>query len=353
MYWTFVRGAMRLRARRLLLAFSALAVAAALSTALFSIYSDVERRVRSEFSSYGANLIVTSPAATVPLTAVTLARASGAIAAPFLFTTGTLSSQPVSLAGVDIQAAQELTRFWRIEGNTGECLAGVNLAQRFHLTPGTLAGLQGSPCRITGIVTTGAAEDNQLILPFATVAKLASIANSASIVQVRAPGERLEEIRAKLQQAYPQTSVRIVQAVAETETSVVRKIRVVLFLLLALILVITTMSVTSNFSELVMERSREIGILKAIGAAERKIASLFVAETVLLALASAVAGYAAGVILAGYIGRQVFAIPFTLHIEPTVLLLAAAITLAVALCSTALAGVSIWRIQPARILRGE
>jgi len=305
-------------------------------------------------------LIVASPAtatAAVPLSAVELARASGAIAAPFLFATGTLSTQPVSLAGVDLQAAHELTRFWHIEGSsepdpTG-CLAGVNLAQRFHLTPGANADLHGAPCRITGIVSTGGAEDNELILPFEAVAKLTGIANSASMVQIRAPGERLEEVRAKLEQAYPQTSVRIVQAVAETETSVVRKIRVILFLLLALILVITTMSVTSNFSELVMERSREIGILKAIGAAERKIASLFVAETVLLALASAVAGYAAGVVLAGYIGRQVFAVPFGLHIQLPVLLLAAAITLAVALSSTALAGVSIWRIQPARILRGE
>ncbi len=352
MYWTFVRGAMRLRARRLLLAFSALAVAAALATALFSIYSDVERRVRSEFSSYGANLIIASPAA-VPLSAVTLARNAGAVAAPFLFTTGTLSGQPVVLAGADLEAARELTRFWRIEGSRQGCLAGVNLAQRFHLTLGTLAELREAPCRITGIVSTGAAEDNELVLPFDAVAKLTGITGSASMVQVRAPGERLEEIRAQLARAYPQTSVRIVQAVAETETSVVRKIRVVLFLLLALILVITTMSVTSNFSELVMERSREIGILKAIGAAERKIASLFVAETVLLALASALAGYVAGIVLAGYIGRQVFAVPFSLHVQPFVLLLATAITLAVALSSTALAGVSIWRIQPARILRGE
>ncbi len=352
MYWIFVRNAMKLRARRLLLAFSALAVAAALATALFSIYSDVERRVRSEFSSYGANLLVTSPGM-VPLGVVGIARNAGAIAAPFLFSTGKLSGQAISLAGVDMKAAHELTQFWHVEGSREGCLAGTNLAQRFKLHVGSDADLENAACHITGIISTGAAEDNELFLPFETVAKLAGTADAASVIEVRAPGERLEEIRAKLQSAYPGANVRIVQAVADTETGVVRKIRVVLFLLLALILVITTMSVTSNFSELVMERSREIGILKAIGAAERKIASLFVTETVLLALVSAIAGYAAGIVLAGWIGRSVFAIPFSVHVELPILLLAAAITLVVALAATAFAGTSIWRIEPARILRGE
>ena len=352
MYWVFVKQAMRLRARRLLLAFSALAVAAALATALFSIYSDVERRVRAEFSTYGANLLITSRT-TVPLSAVETARKLGAVAAPFAFATGTLMSQPVSLAGVDLQTAGELTKFWHVEGSREGCLIGVNVAQRFHLQIGAIAPLEAIPCQITGIVSTGAAEDNELILPFSQVAKLANLTNAANLIQIRAPGDRLESIRASLQSSYPTTEIRIVEAIAETETSVVRKIRVALFLLLAVILVITTMSVSSNFSELVMERSREIGILKAIGAAERKIASLFVTESILLALASALAGYFAGLFLAGWIGQSVFAAPFTIHIQFPVLAAATALTLAVALAATALAASSIWRIQPSRILRGE
>jgi putative ABC transport system permease protein len=359
MYWVFVKQAMRLRARRLLLAFSALAVASALATALFSIYSDVERRVRAEFSTYGANLLITSRSP-VPLAAAESARKLGAVAAPFAFATGTLAGQPVSLAGTNLSgtgadpsSAGDLTKFWHIEGSREGCLVGVNIAQRFHLHIGEAAPLEAVSCQITGIVSTGAAEDNELILPFASVAKLAGLTNAANLIQVRAPGDRLESIRASLQASYPTTEVRIVEAIAETETGVVRKIRVALFLLLAVILVITTMSVSSNFSELVMERSREIGILKAIGAAERKIASLFVTESILLALASALAGYFAGLLLAGWIGQSVFSVPFTIHIELPVLAAAAALTLAVALAATALAASSIWRIQPSRILRGE
>ncbi len=58
MFWRFIWGAVRLRRGRLLLAFSALAVAATLATALFSVYSDIERKMRAEFRGLGANLLI-------------------------------------------------------------------------------------------------------------------------------------------------------------------------------------------------------------------------------------------------------------------------------------------------------
>jgi putative ABC transport system permease protein len=355
MYWTFVCGAVRLRRRRLLLAFSALAVAAALATTLFSVYSDIERKISTEFSLYGANLVIApeGSALTVPLRAVEEARKLGAIAAPFLFASSKLNGQSVLLAGVDLAAAQPLTQYWHVEGSRTGCLAGVNVAERFHLQVGDGAQIDGAPCRISGIVSTGGSEDNEFILPIPMVAAVANVRDAASLVQVRVAAERVARVQSALHDALPGTDVRLVRALAETESSVVLKIRVALFLLLALILAITTMSVSSNFSELVLERSREIGILKAIGAAERKIALLFVSESLILALFSTLAGYAAGLILAGWIGVSVFAAPFAIHVNLAVLLIAAALTLAVAFAATAFAAGRIWRIQPAAILRGE
>ena len=354
MYWRFITQAMRLRARRLSLAFAALGVAAALATALFSVYSDVERRVSSQFATYGANLTVGSPGVVpaIPLTAVAVARSAGAVAAPFVYTNAKIAGQPVIVAGVDLAAARELTQFWHIEGSRGPCMAGVNAAARFQLRIGMEVPLEGAPCRVTGLVSTGGPEDNELILRFATAQSLARTAD-ASVVEIRAPAKRLPALEAQLRTAFPAAEIRQIRAAADTESSVVSKVRATLFLLLAMILIITTMSVTSNFSELVMERRGEIGILKAIGAAESKVASLFVTESILLALAAAIAGYVAGVLIAAWIGQSVFNAPFAVHLQLPVLLLAAALTLLVALTATAFAAQSIWRIEPARILRGE
>ena len=142
-------------------------------------------------------------------------------------------------------------------------------------------------------------------------------------------------------------------AVAGTEESVVFKIRASLFLLTLLILVITTLCVSSNFSELVIERSKEIGILKAIGGAENKIAAFFVSESAVIALAATLAGYVVGVFAAAGIGREVFGGGFQLQPSWGVLGGVAGVMLAVAGIATAIAASRIWSIQPATILRGE
>ena len=138
MFWRFVLAAVKFRRRRLLLAFSGLAVTATLATALFSIYSDIDRKMRHEFRGYGANLVIAPAgnAQTVPVRAVAEAERLGAVAAPFLYTIGRIGDERVVVAGVDFGRAAPLTSYWQVAGAhtamSGECLAGSALAAHFH-----------------------------------------------------------------------------------------------------------------------------------------------------------------------------------------------------------------------------
>jgi putative ABC transport system permease protein len=347
MFWRFVWQALKLRRRRLLLAFSAMAVAGALATAMFTVYSDVEKKTSAQFTAYGANVVI-APAGgsvTVPLNAAESARKLGGTAAPFLYSLNKMGGRAVVLAGVDAAKAGSLTQYWHVEGARGDCLAGVALGVR----RGDTIQLENFSCQVTGTVSTGGAEDGQVILPFETVARLAGVRDAASLIQARMPPGKVAE----LQKLIPGSDVRLVQAVAQTEANVVLKVRVALFLLMAVILVIVTISVSSNFGELVMERGKEIGIMKAIGAGERKIAGLFLAEALILGALSTVTGYAGGTLLAGWIDRSVFDAAFAIHLNIGVFGLAAAVTLSIAMAATGFAAGRIWRIQPAAILRGE
>jgi putative ABC transport system permease protein len=344
MFWRFVYAAVKLRRRRLSLAFFAMAIAGALATALFQVYSDVEKKLSQQFQAYGANVVVApvAGAVTVPLTSVDEVRKLGGTAAPFLYHLSQLDGKPVVIAGVD---DSKLLQYWHVEGKRGVCLAGVSL----DLRVGDTAHLNGYSCKVDGIVSTGGSEDAQVILPLAAVAKLSGVADAASLIAVRMAPDKIRD----LVKALPLADVRLVRAVAETEANVVVKVRVALFLLMAVILGIVTISVSSNFGELVMERSKEIGILKAIGAGETRIAGLFAAEASILAFGASVTGYLCGVLLAGWIDRSVFETPFAVHVSPMVLCLASAVTFAVALAATGTAAGRIWSIQPAIILRGE
>lgn len=347
MFSRFVLAGLRYRRRRLMVTFAALSVASALATVLFSVYSDLERKLRGEFRRNGANVILAPAGGTAPWRVVEEAEKLGVAAAPFLFTVGQLRGEPVVVAALDFARAAELTAYWRVEGARraleGECLAGSEAARHFGLALGQRLELEGAPCILRGIVTTGGAEDAQLLVTLPRV-------DAVSLILVRADAGQLPALR-----RIPGIDVRLLHAVAETEANVVLKVRQVLFLLSVLILTITTLCVTSNFSALLFERRKEIGILKAIGAAERGIAALFFAESLTLAAAATVAGYALGLGAAYGIGRRVF--PSSAGVLPGVDWFAvfpvAAVTLAVAAVATLVPASRIWRLEAAQVLRGD
>ncbi|PYT24585.1 MAG: hypothetical protein DMG57_28220 [Acidobacteria bacterium] len=367
MFWRFVVGAVKFRRRRLALAFAGLAVAAMLATAVFSLYSDIERKMRREFRAFGANLVIApvGDARTVPLQAVSSAEKLDVVAAPFIYTIGRItighiSDERVVEAGVDFSRAGPLISYWRVEGartaSKGECLAGITLAAHFRVALAQTVTLASGPCTVRGIVSTGGAEDSQVIVPFERASADAAFRDVASLVQIRADGERLPEVRDALSRAFPQAEVRVLRALAETEANVVMKVRSAVLLLSVVILLITTLCVTGNFSELVLERSKEIGVLKAIGAAEGRIATLLLSESLVLALAAALTGYAAGLAIAYWIGLTIFsnsAQATPIGVDFAVFMPVALMTLLIAAVATVAAASRIWRIEPAVILRGE
>jgi putative ABC transport system permease protein len=354
MFARFVIRALQYRRQRLLLSFAALAIAAALATVLFGIYGTVERRIRDEFRGYGANIAaVPLNGKTVPLELVTAAERLGSTAAPFLVTSAQIGGATIPVAGFVPSKAAAMTSYWHIQGSrdiaANDCIAGEFLADRLRLHVGSSLPF----CTVKGIVSTGGAEDQELLTTFDTAAMLAGGHDAASLIEIRAPGERIESVRSELARQYPAADVRTLRAVAGTESNVVVEIRASLFLLTLLILAITTLCVSSNFSEMVIERSKEIGIMKALGAAERKIAGLFVSESAALALSATVAGYVAGIFAAAAIGREVFGGLFRLEASWLVFGGVAGVMLAVAAIATGIAASRIWSIQPATILRGE
>jgi putative ABC transport system permease protein len=354
MFFRFIIRALQYRKQRLLLSFSALAIAAALATVLFAIYGTVERRIRDEFRSYGANVAaVPLTGKTVPLALAAAAEHLGAAAAPFLVTTAKIGAETIPVAGFVLSKTAAMTSYWHMQGSRDigprDCIAGELLAARLELHIGSQTGF----CTVKGIVSTGGAEDQELLVTFETASMLADIHDAASLIEIRAPGERVEAVRSELARQFPAADVRTIRAVAGTESNVVVEIRASLFLLSLLILAITTLCVSSNFSEMVIERSKEIGIMKALGAAERKIAGLFVSESAALAVCATIAGYIAGVFAAAAIGREVFGGLFLPQANWLVFGGVAGVMLTVAAIATAIAASRIWSIQPAIILRGE
>jgi putative ABC transport system permease protein len=102
---------------------------------------------------------------------------------------------------------------------------------------------------------------------------------------------------------------------------------------------------------LIVDRERDIGVMKALGGSHTSIAGFFLAEMGFLALLAAAIGYAAGFGLARWIALRVF--QSAVELRADVLGAVVAATLSAAMIATLFPTRWIRRADPAVILRGE
>ena len=124
-----------------------------------------------------------------------------------------------------------------------------------------------------------------------------------------------------------------------------------MLLITILSLVGSALGISNLVTASVMERSREIGLLKAVGAHNSPISWLVLTEILVTAVVGGVAGYFAGLGFAQLIGHSVFgsAIEIKPLVIPLVAVLVALVTLAGSIPSIRL----LLSLRPAEVLHGR
>jgi putative ABC transport system permease protein len=261
-----------------------------------------------------------------------------------------------------------------------EAVAGASLASRTGIHTGDTVLLHAAghdvTLRVTGILSSGGPEDQAIVAPLAVVQELTGHPGEYRRLLVSAlttpedqfakrdpdtmnPTEYdrwfctpyISSIAFQIKQALPGAEVRVVRQVAETEGRVLGRLSALLWLVSVTALLAAALVIGSASATTVLERQREIGLMKALGAGRRSILSIFLAEQILLALAGGLLGYLAGSGLGLLVGRIVFGVPATgrLVLLPVVLALALGVTLAGSLWPLG----HVARLEAAPILRGE
>jgi len=116
-------------------------------------------------------------------------------------------------------------------------------------------------------------------------------------------------------------------------------------------LVASVLAVSAAMAATVLERRQEVGLMKSMGASDASVASLFLTEAGLLALAGGALGFLAGTALAHRIGQNIFG--STISVHPVVLALILCAALAVTFLGSAGAVRKAMRFDPAVVLRGD
>jgi putative ABC transport system permease protein len=354
---------------RLALALVALVSGAAVCSALLNVNLDAGKKLTQEFRTLGANVVIAPPPsggdAAVADDGV-MNQIAGlqipqiAAAAPYLYVAANSGTQPVILAGTWFDQVAKMNSWWKVEGQWvaggTQCLVGGAAARQLGLGQGSRIELRSGEHNISlvvaGIVTTGSAEDNQIFTRLDVAQELAGLPGKISLVQLSVAGTtgEIEGVTGSLARALPGFDVRPVRQIAAAEGTILGRIRGLIFWTIALILTLSMLGVLASMAALAMERSRDVGLMKALGGSVPRIMRLFLAEAGALGVAGGTIGFLIGVVLARWIGGRVFGVAISPRLE--VFPVTVALTVVVALAG-ALPLRLLGRVRPAEILRGE
>lgn len=239
---------------------------------------------------------------------------------------------------------KEMKSWWKIDGawpteSPDEALAGVKLADALGLKPGDIVSYRTKDgaersLKITGVVTGGGAEDDALTVNLTLAQELLGAAGKIDKIEVSAVTtpendlarkaaenpERLSQkereiwyctayvssIAFQIEEAIPGSSAQPVRQIAESEGKILEKTQMLMLLITGLSLLSAALGVSNLVSANIMERSREFGLMKALGATDLSVVLMVLAEIFIAGALGGFFGYFGGLALAQAIGQTVF-----------------------------------------------
>ncbi|HWC76292.1 MAG TPA: FtsX-like permease family protein [Blastocatellia bacterium] len=323
------------------------------AVALLSLSGSIREEIGSQLDRFGANILVVPQSNSlsldyggIPVSSVAIVvhqltsddavnirdieyRDRLSIIAPKILSAVSVESQEVLLAGVDFENELSLKRWWHIVGtkpaSEADLLAGYEVARALSLIedvpdahpPGAhsdghhATGLHqfrikrdvlkvaGREHRVSGVLSpTGGPEDRMIFGQLAHVQSLLGRPGQLSLIEVSALCNNcpVEDIVAQISARLPHTKVSAIQqsvrARAETVARLTRFSAAVSIVVLAIgaLMIFTTMMGS------VIERTREIGVLRAIGFRRTHIMKGLVIEVAAVSAIGGLLGWAAGVL---------------------------------------------------------
>ncbi len=290
--------------------------------------------------------------------------------------------------------ASALHPSWQLQGSwpalsppqsdTWNAVITEHLAQRLHLGTGDdffAGGVSNVAYRlhVTGILKTDNAAEELVLMQLSDLQVLLGRLNILTRIDISArtrpedafarkdpdllPAKQRDlwycrpyanSIAYQIREAIPGADAQQVRRVEQSEGTVLSRISGLMWLVSAAALLAAGFAVSAAMATAVLERRGEIGLMRSLGAGKAAIASLFYAESSLLALAAGTVGYLAGSTLAWALGRHIFpADGATPLFNPVLLPVIVALAVAVAIAGSTPAIRSALRTEVSNVLRGN
>ena len=293
--------------------------------ALSTLTARMESAIQDKLDRFGANILVAPRADEVSLGFGNIALGGAQVArakltmddrsriesiqmkdrlarvVPFLLHGADASGRDLVWMGLPASDLAGARPWWRAHGgfpaDGGEVLLGSEAAAVLGKVPGDTVSSGRRSYRVAGVLTpTGEKEDSMVVADIRTVQELGPVPGAVSYFEVAAHCKDcpVDEIVAEISGAVPGAKVTAIRQVVERRREAVEQFRALGIGVTVIVLAIAGLVVFVTVMGNVQERTREIGVLRAVGFRRRAILSLLFWETGWISFLSSACGVAAG-----------------------------------------------------------
>ena len=228
----------------------------------------------------------------------------------------------------------------------GRVAVSKKFADKHHTKPGDVLRLRTPQrtvvaLRVTGIVDDKAHFTGDVTIDQGVMARDFSTDQDGFVFVGFDPGSDQKAVRAaisrRLKADFPQVEALSNNAFVDKQVAKVNQLLALIYALLALAVIVSLFGIVNTLVLSITERTRELGMLRAVGTSRRQVRRMIRYEAVITALIGGVLGCAVGIVLAVLVSRVID--DFHLSINP--------LTIVVLLVLSGIAGV-LAAVLPAR-----
>ena len=268
---------------------------------------------------------------------------------------------------------------WLKENDDDFVMLGKLIAEKYKINIGDSITLNNKNFIVKGIFHDGGQADEKILMTLPAVQNLMNLHGKISEIEVSAlttpdndlarkaaqdprslsPDEYetwyctayVSAICHQIQEVITDGVAKPVRQVAESEGTILNKTTLLMILITILSSIGSALAISNLITASVIERSQELGLLKALGAYNWQIVLLVLIEVMLTGLFGGVAGYFLGIGFAQIIGQTVFG--SYIEIAKMVILIVAVILFFVTLLGSVPAIRYLMALKPTEVLHGK
>ena len=305
---------------------------------------------------------------------------------PKLLNAVEVEGRQVLLAGVDFDSELKLKRWWHISGNRPESeqdvLVGYEAARALSIiepTAGTApqpvshggshqpsedqnqyritrdrVQIAGREHRVAGVINqTGSPDDRIIFGALAHVQTLVNKPGQLSLIEVSALCKDcpIDDIVGQINEQLPHAKVSAIQQSVRARTETVERLTRFAGVVSIVVLTIGALMIFTTMMGAVVERTKEIGVLRAIGFRKVHIVKGLMIEVATISIVGGIAGWVAGMV-ASWVALPYFSeTGVALEASPWLVIFAVAAALSIGLVSSVYPAIRASRLDPSEAVR--